>query len=71
MYKSHELGKNGEEIATEFLRKKGYKILERNFEASQGEIDIIAKDDKELVFVEVKTRTDTAFRRSRWSSNIF
>ena len=62
---------SGEDLATEFLRKKGYKILERNFEANQGEIDIIAKDDKELVFVEVKTRTDMAFRRSFRSSNIF
>ena len=53
--------RSGEELATEFLRKKGYKILERNFEASQGEIDIIAKDDEELVFVEVKTRTDMSY----------
>ena len=56
--------RNGEDLATEFLTKKGYKILERNFEANQGEIDIIAKDNKELVFVEVKTRTDMTFRRS-------
>ena len=35
----------------------GYKIIERNFYANQGEIDIIAKDKKEIVFIEVKTRT--------------
>ena len=63
--------KCGEDLAAEFLIKKGYKILERNFEASQGEIDIIAKDNKELVFVEVKTRTDMSFRRSFRSSNVF
>ena len=67
---SRLLGAFGEREAARLLRKKGYKILERNFEASQGEIDIIAKDNKELVFVEVKTRTDMSFRRSFRSSNI-
>ena len=41
--------------------KKGYKILDRNFECSQGEIDIVALDIKEIVFVEVKTRTDMSY----------
>ena len=41
--------------------KKGYKILDRNFECSQGEIDIVALDRKEIVFVEVKTRTDMSY----------
>lgn len=51
-----ELGKQGENMATKYLQKKGYKIIARNFECKQGEIDIIAKDKKEYVFIEVKTR---------------
>lgn len=51
----------GEDIATEYLKQKKYKIIERNFRKSKGEIDIIAIDKSEginvLVFVEVKTRT--------------
>lgn len=49
-------GKAGEEYAADFLHKKGYEILERNFHSRFGEIDIIAKNAKYLVFVEVKTR---------------
>lgn len=56
MYTRHELGKKGEYYATEYLRKQGYKIIERNFECRQGEIDIIAKEKEEYVFIEVKTR---------------
>ena len=50
-------GKRGEDIAAEHLRKKGYKIIERNYKVSGGEIDIIASKNKFLVFVEVKTRS--------------
>lgn len=55
----------GENIATQFLQKKGYKILERNFRKQYGEIDIVAidttKEQKILVFIEVKTRTSSQF----------
>ena len=51
-----EIGKQGEEIAVEFLKKQGYRILERNWTTKFGEIDIIARDGHTLVFVEVKTR---------------
>ncbi|MEK9176217.1 MAG: YraN family protein [Patescibacteria group bacterium] len=51
----------GEELATEFLKKKGYKIIERNFRKGYGEIDIIAVHKNTLVFVEVKTRTSNQF----------
>lgn len=51
-----ELGKEGEEFAVNYLQKKGYKIIDRNFECRQGEIDIIAKEKNEYVFIEVKTR---------------
>ena len=55
------LGKWGEEQAVEYLRKQGLKILARNYRAPVGEIDIIASNRKELLFVEVKTRRGTAF----------
>lgn len=61
MYKRHEIGKLGEDLACKYLQNKGYKILERNFEAKQGEIDIIALDKEELVFIEVKTRSNILY----------
>ena len=56
-----ELGKYGEDLAIRYLQEKSYKIVDRNFDTKYGEIDIIAKDGSELVFVEVKTRTSTDF----------
>lgn len=56
-----EFGNTGEDIATEYLEKQGYIILERNFYCKQGEIDIIAKDKNEVVFVEVKSRSDVEY----------
>ena len=50
------LGDRGENLAASFLRRKGYKIIVRNFRCEMGEIDIIARDGKTLVFIEVKTR---------------
>ena len=58
MYKRHEIGKLGEDLACRYLQNQGYKILERNFEARQGEIDIIALDKSEIIFIEVKTRSN-------------
>ena len=63
MFRNKEIGKLGEEIATQYLRNKGYKILDRNFMCRQGEIDIVAHTKKELVFVEVKTRTNLSYGR--------
>lgn len=54
------LGVLGEELAFYELRKKGYKILLRNYECSLGEIDLIAKHEGCLVFIEVKTRSSDA-----------
>ena len=50
------LGPRGENVAARYLRNLGYKIIVRNFRCELGEIDIVAKDQKTLVFVEVKTR---------------
>ncbi len=61
MYLKHELGILGEQIATNYLKSQNYEILNRNFSCKQGEIDIIAKDNKEYVFVEVKTRTNSDY----------
>jgi len=55
------LGKKGEEIAVSYLAKKGFRIIERNFKARYGEVDIIAQDGEALVFVEVKTRIGTKY----------
>jgi len=55
------LGKEGEDIALDFLRKKGFIIVRKNYRTAFGEIDIIAKDREVIVFVEVKTRADIAF----------
>ena len=56
MSRTSEIGKRGEDIACEYLKKKKYKILERNARQKWGELDIVAlAKDKTLVFVEVKT----------------
>ena len=49
-------GKEGEKIAAAYLKKNGYEIIEINFRCPIGEIDIVAKEKNDLVFVEVKTR---------------
>lgn len=57
------LGNLGEDLASDFLVKKGYRIVERNFVWRKNEIDIIAEDEKEkqIVFIEVKTRNTDYF----------
>jgi putative endonuclease len=52
-----ELGRLGEDMACRFLWKRGFRILERNFEGPRGEIDIIAEKNGRIRFVEVKTRS--------------
>jgi putative endonuclease len=63
MAKHNELGRKGEEIAVSFIKRKGYKVLETNWRHRKAEIDIIAKKDEVLIFIEVKTRTDDYFGR--------
>ncbi len=59
--KKRNLGKWGEQVAAEFLISKGYKIIAQNFYLRAGELDIIAKKDGILSFVEVKTRSTENF----------
>lgn len=65
MYEKQIIGKIGENLACKYLKGEGYIIIGRNFRCRQGEIDIIAKDvnGKELVFIEVKTRTGFQYGR--------
>lgn len=63
-------GNIGEELAVKHLKKKGYKIIERNFSCQFGEIDIIAKHDNFYVFVEVKSRKTIDFGLPRYAVNI-
>jgi putative endonuclease len=53
-------GKEGEKIAADYLKKNGYRIMEINYRCPIGEIDIVAKDKNEIVFVEVKARKSIA-----------
>jgi putative endonuclease len=78
MADSHNLGQNGEEIAAEYLKKKGYKILFRNWTWGKHEIDIIAGKDDIVAFVEVKTRSEefmvdlgTVISRTKQQSIVF
>ena len=62
---TRHLGQYGEEQAVRFLRRKGYRIVERNFRCRQGEIDIIARRRTILAFVEVKLRRDASHGEAR------
>lgn len=61
MAEHNELGKLGEEMAVEFLRKEGYEILETNWTFQKAEIDIIAQKENILAIIEVKTRSTLEF----------
>ena len=54
---NRSLGRAGESIACDFLVKNGFQIVKRNYTVRGGEIDIIAENEKYIIFVEVKTRT--------------
>ncbi len=52
-------GNRGEDIACDYLKREGYVIIHRNFRSQYGEIDIIAENEKHIIFIEVKSRTES------------
>ncbi len=61
MSSRQRVGRWGEQAAAEYLEKQGYQILARNFRSSREEIDIVARQENALVFVEVKTRSSNRY----------
>jgi putative endonuclease len=61
MDQRQSLGKRGEDLACEELQRRGYAILDRRFRTRCGELDIVAKEENVLVFVEVKARSNCSF----------
>lgn len=59
--KRRDTGILGEKLARDFLKKRGYRILETNYRCPQGEIDIVARHKDALVFIEVRTKTSLEF----------
>ncbi len=56
MYFKQEIGKNGESLAEAYLKLIGYEILEKNFRCFRGEIDLIALNEEQVIFIEIKSR---------------
>lgn len=61
MNPNHVLGRYGEDRAASYLSGLGYEIIDRNWRCQTGEIDLIARDNDRLVFIEVKTRNGSGF----------
>jgi putative endonuclease len=70
MLNNKETGRLGENIARSYLVEKGYSILETNYSTRYGEIDIIAREERLVVFVEVKTRRGVSFGYPREAVDI-
>ncbi len=66
---NREIGAAGEDAAVQYLKSKGFVILETNWRFGQAEVDIIAKDKTDLVFVEVKTRSSNKFGEPEMAVN--
>jgi putative endonuclease len=60
-------GKKNESIAADYLKRRGYHIIEQNYRTRLGEIDIIARDHDTIAFVEVKSRSTTAFGNPKYA----
>lgn len=56
-----ELGRRGEQLAAEHVQARGMAVLDRNWRCATGEIDLVARDGEQLVFIEVKTRAGLGF----------
>lgn len=63
------LGQYGENLAADFLIRRGFKIIDRNYQTTYGELDLIARNGDELLFVEVKTRTRSDFGYPEFAVN--
>lgn len=59
--RKQRLGKRGENAVADFLKRKGYRVVNRRWRTNRGEIDLVCLDDGEVVFVEVKTRRSKRF----------
>lgn len=60
---TRELGRYGEDAAIRYLLERGYELVERNFHTRYGELDLVMRHGRELVFVEVKARSNTRYGR--------
>jgi len=69
--KRKDTGARGEQLAVDFLKKRGYRILQRNYRCRWGEIDIIAQHKEYLVFVEVRTKKGSTFGTPEESISFF
>lgn len=61
MHKNSKIGKEGELLAQKYLLSKNYEIIFSNWRYKRSEVDLIAKDNNMIVFIEVKTRTNLTF----------
>lgn len=61
MAKHNETGRAGEQAAAAFILQKGYEILDENWVSGKAEVDLIAYNEKTIIFIEVKTRSSIAF----------
>ena len=61
MHPKDVLGRRGEELAAEYLRQAGFRVLDRNYRCAEGELDIVAADHRTLVACEVKTRSNVRY----------
>ena len=64
---NQKFGQQSEAAAVDHLRRRGYKIIQRNYRTSFGEIDIIAEHEGVLVFIEVKARKTKGFGNPKWA----
>lgn len=71
MTEKRKLGDFGEDLTCEYLEKNGYKILNRNYSKTFGEIDIIARKGELISFVEVKTRKSDSFAYAAEAVNFY
>ncbi|PWD52368.1 YraN family protein [Serinibacter arcticus] len=61
MAEKDELGRRGEDLAARWVAEQGWQVLERNWRGEGGELDLVARDGRDLVVIEVKTRSGTGF----------